>query len=188
MTGKKKFNESDIIDKAMNVFWSKGYEGSSLKDLTEATGLLKGSLYNAFQSKENLFLLCLDHYGHKSNSFFFQNEEPKDYLEKFFQRLIQDGLNKDNVKGCLIMNSCLEFSDSKSKPAIKNQILFTAIELNFKKVTQAFAEENECDVKKLTTNLVTAAFAIREISKFKKEKYFLEQVANNVLKDFGIKV
>ena len=188
MAGKKTFNKSEIISKAMNVFWSKGYEGSSLKDLTQATGLLKGSLYNTFKSKENLFLLCLDHYGHISNSFFFNQEDPKDYLKNFFTRIINDKLNKDNVNGCLIMNTCLEFADSKSKAAIKNQILFSAIELNFKNVVMAYSKEAECDVKNLTTNLVTAAFSISEISKFKKEKYFLDQIANNVLKDFGIKI
>jgi len=180
------FDERDAIEKAMHVFWSKGYEGASLKDLMQATNLQKGSLYNSFKSKENLFLLCLERYGQLSRSFFYHEGDPKKYLRQFFDRLISEGLNKDNVKGCLIMNTCLEFSNSKAAPATQNQALFSAIELNFKNVVLAYSKEHKCDVEKLKTNLVTAAFSIREISKFKKDKEFLEQIANNTLRDFGI--
>lgn len=58
----RKFDIDDAIEKAMLVFWSKGYERSSIPDLTEAIGIERPSLYAAFGSKEELFRLALDRY------------------------------------------------------------------------------------------------------------------------------
>ena len=48
----------------MNVFWEKGYEATSMQDLVDATGLLKGSLYGAFGGKQALYMIALAHYDH----------------------------------------------------------------------------------------------------------------------------
>ena len=119
MTRKIDFDIDEVIKMAMDVFWVKGYENTSMKDLMEATGLLKGSLYNTFGSKEELYLKCLEQYGHNSQARFYNGQNPADYLKKFFQRLVNEGCEKSYIKGCLIMNSCLEFSDKKSE---KNKI------------------------------------------------------------------
>jgi len=56
------FDENDVLDAAMHVFWLKGYEGASISDLTEAMGINSPSLYAAFGSKEGLFRAVLKHY------------------------------------------------------------------------------------------------------------------------------
>jgi AcrR family transcriptional regulator len=53
----------DALDKAIDVFWRQGYEGTSLSDLTEAMGISRPSLYNAFGSKEDTFKLAVDRYA-----------------------------------------------------------------------------------------------------------------------------
>jgi TetR/AcrR family transcriptional regulator, transcriptional repressor for nem operon len=62
MAGVRKFDDEAVLDQAMKVFWARGYEGTSVDDLVEATGLKRGSLYNAFGDKEQLFLRVLDRY------------------------------------------------------------------------------------------------------------------------------
>ncbi|MFH7018657.1 TetR/AcrR family transcriptional regulator [Flavobacterium sp. FlaQc-47] len=57
------FIPEEKLEKAMNVFWSKGYTASSLSDLTEAMAINKSSLYNSFGDKYSLFKACLKHYG-----------------------------------------------------------------------------------------------------------------------------
>ncbi|MFT6632709.1 MAG: TetR/AcrR family transcriptional repressor of nem operon [Bacteriovoracaceae bacterium] len=182
------FDEEVILEKAVQIFWNKGYDGTSLKDLIEGTGLLKGSLYNTFKSKENLFLLCLDKYGSYSKSFFYTNGDPKEYIKKFFTRLVREGAKKENTKGCLIMNSCLEFAEQDNAPAKKTKALFSAVELNFENVAKLLVNNPKKDHLKLKTSLVTAAFSIREISKFKKDKQFLKQIANNALKEIDLAI
>ena len=56
------FNQEQALDRAMHVFWEKGYEGASMHDLTAAMGIQPASLYAAFGNKEALFELALAHY------------------------------------------------------------------------------------------------------------------------------
>ena len=56
----KEFNPDDAIEKAMQVFWHKGYEATSMEDLLSAMDLNRGSLYNTFGDKRQLFLKVID--------------------------------------------------------------------------------------------------------------------------------
>src|ERR1700730_9191655 len=56
------FNREKVLDRAMHVFWEKGYEGASIHDLTTAMGIQPASLYAAFGNKQALFELALAHY------------------------------------------------------------------------------------------------------------------------------
>ncbi|MCC8397042.1 TetR/AcrR family transcriptional regulator [Paraburkholderia sp. MMS20-SJTR3] len=58
----REFDPDRIIERAMQIFWTRGYQGTSLPDLLEATRLSRGSLYAAFGDKHGLFLLALDRY------------------------------------------------------------------------------------------------------------------------------
>lgn len=59
MSGAKQFDPDQALDKAMRVFWSQGFEGTSYAALTQATCLNKSSLYNAFGDKRQLYQRCL---------------------------------------------------------------------------------------------------------------------------------
>jgi AcrR family transcriptional regulator len=56
------FNQSEALEKALNVFWLHGYEGTSMAELTEALGMNKPSIYAAFGNKEELFRKALAKY------------------------------------------------------------------------------------------------------------------------------
>jgi TetR/AcrR family transcriptional repressor of nem operon len=56
------FNEEVAIQKAMEVFWKKGYNGASLRDLTDAMQINSSSLYNTIGDKQELFVRCVQHY------------------------------------------------------------------------------------------------------------------------------
>ncbi len=59
----RKFNENEALLSAMNVFWAKGYDGASLKDLTKAMGISGPSMYATFGDKRSLYLKTIDHYA-----------------------------------------------------------------------------------------------------------------------------
>ncbi len=61
----REFDAEMALDKALHVFWERGYEGTSLTDLTEAMGISRPSLYAAFGNKEELFRRALDRYAEK---------------------------------------------------------------------------------------------------------------------------
>jgi TetR/AcrR family transcriptional repressor of nem operon len=58
----REFDRDVVLETAMDVFWCKGFEGTSIQDLVEATGVNRGSLYGAFGDKETLFAEALDYY------------------------------------------------------------------------------------------------------------------------------
>ncbi|MDQ3235204.1 MAG: TetR/AcrR family transcriptional regulator [Pseudobdellovibrionaceae bacterium] len=58
----KLFERADVTDKALQVFWRKGYVDTSLKDLEKATGVFKPALYSEFGDKEGLFIECVKYY------------------------------------------------------------------------------------------------------------------------------
>ena len=65
----RRFREEDALDAAMRVFWQKGYEGTSLDDLTKAMKINRSSLYSTFGDKEKLFRTVIDRYKAGSMSF-----------------------------------------------------------------------------------------------------------------------
>src|SRR5215212_6947007 len=62
MVRPRTFNENDVVAAGRDVFWSQGYAATSIDNLTEATGLGRGSLYGAFGDKHTLFMLGLNEY------------------------------------------------------------------------------------------------------------------------------
>jgi TetR/AcrR family transcriptional repressor of nem operon len=62
MSRPRRFDESEVVDRAMELFWTRGYEGTSVADLTAELGVHPGSLYRTFGDKHALFLRALDRY------------------------------------------------------------------------------------------------------------------------------
>ena len=60
----RQFDVDEALDRALEVFWARGYEGATLPELTRAMGINRPSLYAAFGNKEQLFRKALDRYGH----------------------------------------------------------------------------------------------------------------------------
>src|ERR1041384_4735339 len=57
------FDLPTVLEGAMVLFWTQGYEATSMQELVEATGINRGSIYNTFGDKEGLFIAVLDHYA-----------------------------------------------------------------------------------------------------------------------------
>ena len=62
MARPRSFDETTVLDAALGGFWGRGYEATSIRDLTAAMGISGPSLYNAFGDKRALFAEALDHY------------------------------------------------------------------------------------------------------------------------------
>ncbi len=63
MARPREFDEAEALDRAMEVFWKKGYQNTSLDDLLDAMGIQRGSFYNTFGSKKETYLRAIDRYS-----------------------------------------------------------------------------------------------------------------------------
>ena len=111
MSGRKQFDETEVIDAAMMEFWRGGYEATSVTALETATGLNKSSLYNAFVSKEELFVRCLERYMKLYGEALVLELEHPDFrqaVEGFFNRMLSRFSDKSLPQGCLATFAAME--------------------------------------------------------------------------------
>ncbi|MDX6693453.1 MAG: hypothetical protein QOF02_1056 [Blastocatellia bacterium] len=104
------FNLDEALDKALLVFWQKGYEGASLDDLTRAMGINRPSLYAAFGNKESLFRKALDRYERGPSSFAREAlKEPtaRGVVELLLQEAIKMHTDPQTPPGCLMVQAAL---------------------------------------------------------------------------------
>jgi TetR/AcrR family transcriptional regulator, transcriptional repressor for nem operon len=117
----KEFNPDDAIEKAMQVFWHKGYEATSMEDLLSAMNLNRGSLYDTFGDKRQLFLKVVDRYCTTFvDSKFSLLDQPGPALptlRRFIQGMIEGALAGPQRRGCLISNSVMELSPHEKEIA-----------------------------------------------------------------------
>ena len=116
----RKFDESKVLEKAMQVFWSKGYEATSVADLVAATGLHKGSLYQAFGDKHGIFCLCLESYlkkNHNGANEIMQSEtSPAKGLCKALESFVDSADDPNGaMRGCLAVNTMVELAPHDEK-------------------------------------------------------------------------
>ena len=102
-----------MLEKAIDLFWEKGYEATSLDDLLLHMDINKGSLYHFFGSKRELFSRALDFFGEESSKAIEQKikdaKDPVDGIKKFFLELANADSNQ-HLKGCFMGNSITELS------------------------------------------------------------------------------
>ena len=107
------FEREVAVARAMEAFWTNGYAGTSPADLAEATGVGKGSLYNTFGSKRELFDKALDLYGQTGaevteECLFRQPGTAKERVRAYLRMLVDIDLGGPVKRGCLAANTALE--------------------------------------------------------------------------------
>lgn len=100
------FDETDVLDIAKDLFWERGYEATSIKDLTEAMGMTPPSLYAAFGSKEALYGRVLDRYvetfGHRLLEGLFDEPDLKKAITHIVHLWAELLSSEAHPKGCMI--------------------------------------------------------------------------------------
>ncbi len=108
------FQRDDVLLRATEVFWSRGYGATSVCDLVEATGLKPGSIYAAFGSKKGLFLEVLDHYHNDHlravDQAFAGAPSSLAAIETLFRQTADATLKATGSRGCLAVNTLLELA------------------------------------------------------------------------------
>ena len=110
----RQFDYDDALDQAMKVFWSKGYEGTSMPDLTEAMGMNRPSIYSSFGNKEELFRKALERYSKNAVAFFCEKlDKPtvREALGAFLYGAASTFACPKSPRGCMAVQGALVCSD-----------------------------------------------------------------------------
>jgi AcrR family transcriptional regulator len=111
----RSFDIDKALDRALQVFWQKGYEGTSLSDLTKATGVNRPSLYAAFGNKETLFRKALDRYTEGPAAYVREAlEEPRARVvaERLLRGAVDLLTNPRTPQGCLMVQGALSCGEA----------------------------------------------------------------------------
>ncbi|MCC9066564.1 TetR/AcrR family transcriptional regulator [Flavobacterium piscisymbiosum] len=126
MARTKEFNEDQALDKAIEIFWHKGYNGTSAQDLVTHLGLSRSSLYDTFGDKQKLFAKALTKY-HEDNYLKIKEiletaTNIKDTFEVIFKLAVVESLEDRITKGCFMVNSSVELAmhDEEIAKIVKN--------------------------------------------------------------------
>lgn len=108
------FNREIVLSKVRDLFWNKGYNGTSMQDLVETTGLNRSSLYNSFGNKQSLYEMVLKQYQEASKSLFqdalSRADNPKQAIQNIFENVLEDMMSDTDQKGCFSLNCKAELS------------------------------------------------------------------------------
>ena len=107
----RQFDADEALDRALEVFWARGYEGATLPELTRAMGINRPSLYAAFGNKEELFRKALDHYQTGPQSFLAEalnKPTARGTVEAIFYGFL--GMQGQS-RGCMIVSGALTCGD-----------------------------------------------------------------------------
>ncbi len=116
----REFDEAEVLDALMELFWTKGYEAASLADMVEASGLNKSSLYNTFGSKDEIYDLALGRYLDTRGGMLDQiitGDRGLDDLLDFFEFVRLEASSESGRRGCLAVNSSTELGNAKPTAA-----------------------------------------------------------------------
>jgi TetR/AcrR family transcriptional repressor of nem operon len=112
MARPREFDEASVLDAAIERFWLRGYEATSVRDLADDMNIAGASLYNAFGDKRSLYARSLDRYLDQTFRERIRRIEPtmppREAIEAFLREIVKRSLNDKQKRGCMLVNSAIE--------------------------------------------------------------------------------
>lgn len=166
MARTKVFDEQEILSKAMNLFWEKGYYATSAQDLVKELGISRSSLYDTFGFKHSLFLKCLLKYRKEWIDPVIESAntitDAEMYIKSLFDFVKKETFDLNQTKGCFWVNTAIELDPADSEIADIAKGIMTDTEDAFYKVIK-MGQEQGIFTTKHTARLL-AKFVINSIS------------------------
>ncbi|SNS77648.1 DNA-binding transcriptional regulator, AcrR family [Asanoa hainanensis] len=137
------FDVDEVLEAALRVFWAKGYEGTTMADLSAATKLRAGSIYGAFGSKEGLFKQVVDRYSDNVYGYgaaALAADSPREVARLWLYGAADATTRPEYPAGCLLVQGALAAGDAAIEPGAD---LRARRQVAVVKLTERFAEAGE---------------------------------------------
>lgn len=183
------FDSDTALEKAMQVFWSKGYKATSLDDLVDAMGVSRSSVYNTFGSKHRLFLRALTRYKQAlTTALASRLENSPSVREGFielFHQIVNTAVAGRDRRGCLLSNSAIEMAPKDPVAVAQVAAGFAGVEHVFIRALVRGQESGELspdlNARATARFLVSSINGLRAVSKVRPERAFLNDVVKTAL-------
>ncbi len=180
----KEFDEIKALEKAMHLFWTHGYDGTSLQMLEKAMGLVRTSIYNTYGNKRKLFNTVISHYEKSVIAQLMMSVEKESDIRKSMAKMLNGEINlhfnKNNPGGCLIVLSVLEKAQHGDE---STKLLESIVRKMEKFLTNKISDaQNEgqistaVDVKSVSLTIATTVVGIAVMGKAGFSKSALQNI------------
>ena len=189
MARPREFDEATALEAAIECFWHRGYEATSVRDLADKMGISGPSLYNAYGDKRALFAQALEHYVDNSARALIKRLEtslpPKQAVRRFIEEIIDRSVNDAERRGCFLINSALEVAPhDKQLGALIADRLAEIEDFFYRSIKAAQAKgavPRNRVARDLARLLLGVLLGIRVLARSKPERALLQAVARPAL-------
>jgi TetR/AcrR family transcriptional repressor of nem operon len=192
MARPREFDETTVLEAAMNCFWAQGFEQTSVRDLAERMGITGASLYNAFGDKRSLYRQAFIHYlaqTVRDRVARLENLPSASAIRTFFDEIIERSVDDEQRRGCMLVNAALELApyDPEFRKLVAEEMVF--IEAFFRRCIEAGQKDGSIAVARpadeLAKLLLSVLLGIRVLARTRPQREVLEGAANGVLALLG---
>lgn len=142
----REFDRDEALNKAMELFWARGYEATGMKDLLQQMGIGRQSLYDTFGDKHRLFLEAIKHYNLRSTQGMVDQLSATGSPLENIRRTLRgcaSHLSDGNCRGCLLTNTLVELAPHDDEVAAAAGSALTRIETAFRKALERAVDQGE---------------------------------------------
>lgn len=184
MARPKEFDRDAVLDRAVELFWAKGYEATSIGDLTEHLGIGRQSLYDTFGDKHGIYLAALDryrvHYGGFATDPLGQPGPLKKQVREVLKLIIHSV--KDSGRSCMLVNAAAERCPAdkavSERFCANGQLLEDAFVARFQLARREGELRDGLDPRALARYFVTQIFGLQIAARGGADVRSLEQSAD----------
>ena len=184
----KQFDEQIVLERAMELFWQKGFHGTSMQELIDHLGINRASLYDTYGDKQQLFDRALSHYKKQNQQSLLEilnsGKTVKDGFKNLFQNSITAVIKDPDRKGCFMVNTATAFAcDSLQMNSLQENKQF--IEESFGTALKSAVARGELsadlDINILSRTLFTFFNGLQVTAKIRPNKAELSSSIDTVL-------
>jgi TetR/AcrR family transcriptional repressor of nem operon len=184
----RQFDRERALERAMETFWVRGYERTSVRDLVERMGIQRGSLYAAFGDKRHLFLEALERYEtrfHEDMEHLLATPPAREGIRRIFERVLSDCACDDGSKGCLMTNTAVALAEDDAEIAERVRANLGRLEGAFTAALERARERGELaggrPPRSLARFLTNALQGLRVLSKCRVDLGVLQDTVETTL-------
>jgi TetR/AcrR family transcriptional repressor of nem operon len=192
MARPREFDETIVLEAAMNCFWAQGFKQTSVRDLAERMGITGASLYNAFGDKRSLYRQAFVHYlaqTVRDRVARLDKLPPALAIRTFFDEIIERSVDDEQRRGCMLVNAALELApyDPEFQKLVAEEMMF--IEAFFRRCVAAGQKDGSMigtrRADEMAQLLLSVLLGIRVLARSRPQREVLEGAANGALALLG---
>ncbi len=193
MVRTREFDTDEALSKALKVFWQRGYQGTTIRDISAGTGVAHAGIYSAFKNKDALFYRTLRKYAAEQTSYLFGPLEQPDAalseIKTFFDRVVGGAKSGSFSNGCFLANTAAEFrGENEEIGDLLNDAHSRQVRAFANAIENAKAKEeigSEIKVGDMASMLVALFYGMSALARTGPSHRELRRIANSALSALG---